>query len=43
MFTGNRALMGNFANRRTTQLTAIVGTVLVLALNLMLLAQLVGV
>ena len=42
IFTRNRDLMGGFANNRATDLTAIMGTALILALNLVLLLQTFG-
>jgi manganese transport protein len=43
MFTRRRDLMGQFANRRLTDVAAIVGTMIVLALNIVLLLQTFGV
>jgi manganese transport protein len=39
MFTCRRDIMGAFANRRLTNVAAIVGAVLILSLNAILLAQ----
>ena len=39
IFTGRRDIMGDFANGRLTRLAALVGTTVVLALNLVLIAQ----
>jgi manganese transport protein len=38
-FTGRRDVMGAFANSRLTQIVALVGTAVVLALNAVLIAQ----
>ncbi len=43
MFTRNRDIMGEFANGRLTDTVAIIGTVIILALNLVLLLQTFGV
>ena len=43
LFTRNRALMGEFANGRLTDIAAIVGTVIILCLNAVLLLQTFGV
>jgi manganese transport protein len=43
MFTRRRDIMGDYANSRMTDLAAIGGTVIVLALNLLLLAQTLGI
>ena len=43
MFTRRPDLMGRFANRRLTQLAAVVGAAIVLALNVFLILQVVGV
>lgn len=43
MFTRRRDIMGDFANRRLTDVVAILGTVIVLALNVVLLLQTFGV
>jgi manganese transport protein len=43
MFTRRRDIMGAFVNRRLTDALAILGTSVVLALNLVLLAQTFGV
>jgi manganese transport protein len=43
LFTRDRAIMGDFANSRLTDLVAIVGTVVILALNAVLLLQTFGV
>ena len=43
MFTRRRDLMGNFANGRLMQTAAVVGTVIILILNVLLLAQTFGV
>ncbi|MGO9758822.1 MAG: Nramp family divalent metal transporter [Roseiarcus sp.] len=43
MFTGRRDIMGAFANSRLTNLAAIAGTLLILALNTVLLMQAFGV
>ncbi|WP_448956547.1 Nramp family divalent metal transporter [Labrys neptuniae] len=43
MFTRSRAIMGEFANRRLTDLLAIVGTIVILGLNAILLLQTFGV
>jgi manganese transport protein len=42
LFTRNRAVMGDFANNRLTDIAAIAGTAAVLALNLVLLIQTLG-
>ena len=42
MFTRNRAIMGNFANGRWTDIAAIVGTIVILCLNVVLLLQTFG-
>jgi manganese transport protein len=42
-FTSRSDLMGGYRNRRSTTLAAITGTVLVLALNLILLLQVAGI
>ena len=43
LFTGRRAIMGNFVNSRLTQAAAIVGTVVIVALNVVLVLQTFGV
>jgi manganese transport protein len=43
IFTHRRDIMGHYANSRLTDLAAITGTVIVLALNLVLLAQTLGI
>ncbi len=43
MFTRNPAIMGSFANKRLLDITAIVGTVIILCLNAVLLLQTFGV
>jgi manganese transport protein len=43
LFTRNRAIMGEFANRRLTDLAATAGTAVILALNAVLLLQTFGV
>jgi manganese transport protein len=43
MFTRNRAIMGEFANSRLTDVAAIIGTVIILCLNVVLLMQTFGV
>jgi manganese transport protein len=43
MFTRRRDIMGEFANRRLTDVASVLGTVIVLALNLVLLLQTFGV
>jgi len=43
VLTGDRRLMGGFVNGRATQLTAILATAVVLALNVLLVAQAFGV
>lgn len=43
MFTRNPAIMGSFANKRLIDVTAIVGTVVILALNVVLLLQTFGI
>jgi manganese transport protein len=43
LFTRNRAIMGNFANGRLTDIAAIVGTVVILCLNAVLLLQTFGI
>lgn len=42
-FTSNRTLMGRYRNSRLTIIVAVIGTVTILALNLMLLLQIAGV
>src|SRR6202040_2515114 len=39
IFTGRRDIMGDFANTRLTRVAAVLGTALVLALNVVLIAQ----
>jgi manganese transport protein len=39
IFTGRRDIMGMFANSRLTRVAAVLGTALVLALNVVLIAQ----
>ncbi|MBV9567556.1 MAG: divalent metal cation transporter, partial [Hyphomicrobiales bacterium] len=39
MFTNRRSLMGDFVNSRLTMLAGIMGTVVIVALNLVLLFQ----
>jgi len=43
MFTRNPAIMGSFANKRLIDIAAIVGTVVILCLNVVLLLQTFGV
>jgi manganese transport protein len=43
MFTRRRDIMGHYANRRLTDMAAIGGTIIVLALNFVLLAQTLGI
>jgi manganese transport protein len=43
LFTRNRAIMGEFANKRITDLAAILGMVIILALNVVLVLQTFGV
>lgn len=43
MFTRSRAVMGDFANGRLTDIVAIVGTIVILCLNVVLLLQTFGV
>ncbi len=43
IFTGRRDIMGAFANGRLTRTAALIGAVLVLALNFVLIAQTIGV
>ncbi|MGG6896833.1 MULTISPECIES: Nramp family divalent metal transporter [Rhizobium] len=43
LFTRNRAIMGNFANGRLTDIAAIVGTIVILCLNAILLLQTFGI
>lgn len=43
MFTRSRAIMGNFANGRLTDIAAIVGTIVILCLNAVLLLQTFGI
>jgi manganese transport protein len=43
MFTRSRAIMGDFANGRLTDIVAIVGTIVILCLNVVLLLQTFGV
>lgn len=43
LFTRNRKIMGEFANRRITDVLAIAGSIIVLSLNCVLLAQTFGV
>ena len=43
MFTRRRDIMGQFANNRLTQISALVGTTIVLLLNFFLIAQTLGV
>ena len=43
IFTGRRDIMGDFANGRLTRIAALVGTAIVLVLNLFLIAQTFGV
>ena len=43
VLSGRREVMGDFANRRATQVLAILAAVAVLALNLVLLLQTVGI
>jgi manganese transport protein len=43
VLTGRRDVMGDFVNRRSTQIAAIAAAVLVLALNVLLLLQTAGV
>jgi manganese transport protein len=42
IFTGRRDIMGAFANGRVTRVAALIGTAVVLALNLVLIAQTLG-
>ena len=39
IFTGRRDIMGDFTNSRLTRVAALVGTAIVLALNVFLIAQ----
>ena len=39
IFTGRRDIMGAFANGRLTRVAALIGTAVVLALNVVLIAQ----
>ncbi|PSJ64177.1 Nramp family divalent metal transporter [Pseudaminobacter soli (ex Li et al. 2025)] len=43
MFTRNRAIMGNFANGRLTDIVAIIGTIIILFLNVFLLLDTFGI
>jgi manganese transport protein len=43
LFTRNRTIMGEFANSRLTDVVAIVGTIIILCLNIVLLLQTFGV
>ncbi|NLR97879.1 Nramp family divalent metal transporter [Rhizobium sp. P38BS-XIX] len=43
LFTRNRAIMGNFANGRLTDIGAILGTIIILCLNAILLCQTFGI
>ena len=43
IFTGRRDIMGAFANSRLTRVAALIGTAIVLVLNLFLIAQAFGV
>jgi manganese transport protein len=43
IFTGRRDIMGTFTNGRLTRIAALIGTVVVLALNFVLIAQTMGV
>ena len=43
MFTGRRDIMGDFANSRLTNAAAILGSAIVLGLNLILILQTFGV
>lgn len=43
LFTRNRAIMGNFANGPLTDITAIVGAIVILCLNVILLLQTFGI
>ena len=43
LFTGRRALMGEFVNSRLTTVAAVLGTVVILLLNAVLLTQILGV
>ncbi len=43
IFTGRRDIMGAFKNGRLTRIAALIGTVVVLALNFVLIAQTIGV
>jgi len=43
IFTGRADIMGRFVNSRLTHVTAVVATVIVLLLNLLLIAQALGV
>jgi manganese transport protein len=43
VFTRRRDIMGQFANSRTTQIAALIGTAVVLLLNLFLIVQICGV
>jgi manganese transport protein len=43
IFTGRRDIMGTFTNSRVTQIAAAVGATIVIALNLFLIAELIGV
>jgi len=43
MFTRRRDIMGEFVNSRTTVVISVIGTVIILALNIVLLLQTFGV
>ena len=43
IFTGRRDIMGAFKNNRLTRIAALIGTVVVLVLNFVLIAQTLGV
>jgi manganese transport protein len=43
IFTGRRDLMGSFVNRRLTSVMALAGATVVLVLNALLVAQILGV
>jgi len=43
MFTGRADIMGRFVNNRATKIGALVGTAVVLMLNIVLIAQTLGV
>ena len=43
IFTGARDIMGEFANSQLTHIAAVIGTVVVLLLNIFLIVQIIGV